>query len=147
MIKEHIVQEIKKHFSESNKQNILSNKIHRIEIPINKINILNWIKNQKNSIKTYWLNKNQDYEVAGIGAVDIVAGDAIDDISYIFNRLKSNLSTQYKHLRYYGGLKFMQNDNLDKDWKCFGSYRFIIPLFEIVQEEESNLFLYKNSLF
>lgn len=124
-------------------------KIIRIELSINQIDLLSWLRQQRASIKTYWSDREQIFEMAGVGEADAVYGQQPIDYSSVFNRLRNSLSPSYKNLRYYGGVSFNQKPVLEPSWQQFGNYRFVVPQFELYSENnETHLvcnFILKNS--
>jgi menaquinone-specific isochorismate synthase len=118
----------------------MQDKIVRIEVPIPELEPLQWLGQQKSDVKTYWSDRQGQFTMAGIGAVDLVAGDKSIDHGIIFGQLRQRLSPRFPKVRYYGGIGFSQDKSIDPDWKLFGNYRFIIPKFEIYTDGISTVF-------
>ena len=59
----------------------------RLALPIDGINILNWLRNQTYAQKFYWYDKNENLEVAGIGAADYVFGDELSGYAPVITRV------------------------------------------------------------
>ena len=110
-------------------------KIIRIAIRIHHIDILGWLSSQKDRAKTYWCGREQSrhcgFEMAGIGLADVVTAKEPLPYATVFDKLRSRLSSRFKNLRYYGGFRFYDKREVDKSWGKFGSFRFIIPKWEI----------------
>lgn len=117
-----------------------SSKIIRIDIPVPNINIVKWLGQQKDNEKIYWSERNGDFEVGGIGKVDIITSNKFENYNNSISQIKNNISDNYKFLRYYGGFQFSQNKNVDELWDDFGNYYFILPLFEIYRSEDEFFF-------
>ncbi|MGA1825438.1 MAG: isochorismate synthase [bacterium] len=111
----------------------LTEKILRFEIEINALNLIDWLHNQKDSTKIYWLNREETFEVAGIGEADVICGNSEIDEAALFSQLRLRLSDEFKNVRYYGGIRFTTENKPDDNWKKFASFRFIIPRIEIVR--------------
>ena len=118
----------------------MEGKIIRIEVPIPQLDPLQWLGQQKSDIKTYWADRQGQFIMAGIGTVDLIAGDKPVDHSTIFGQLRQHLSPLFPKVRYYGGISFSQDRSIDPDWKLFGNYRFIIPKFEICTDGINTFF-------
>jgi menaquinone-specific isochorismate synthase len=106
-------------------------KIIRIEVPISNLEPLSWLERQQSDVKTYWSDRQGHYTMAGVGTLDLVAGDRSIDYPAVFDRLRQNLSPLFPKVRYYGGISFEQDLPIDTHWQLFGNYRFIIPKFEV----------------
>ena len=63
-------------------------KIIRIEVPIPQLDPLQWLKQQKSEIKTYWSDRQKHFTMVGIGALDLIAGDQSIDHRTIFTKLR-----------------------------------------------------------
>jgi menaquinone-specific isochorismate synthase len=119
----------------------MEGKIIRIEVPIPQLDPLQWLGQQKSDVKTYWADRQGNFTMAGIGALDLIAGDKSIDYSTIFNQLRQKLSPLFPKVRYYGGIGFRQDKLVDSHWKLFGNYRFIIPKFEICTDSANTFFV------
>ncbi len=129
-----------KHFFQNDLHDLpleLDGKFLRIEVQIPQLEPLNWLLKQDSAVKTYWDDRAGWFTMAGVGTVDIVAGDEPIDYQAVFAILRRNLSSLFP-VRYYGGIGFSQNCQIDLTWQLFGNYRFIIPRFEIFRRRISN---------
>jgi menaquinone-specific isochorismate synthase len=110
--------------------------VARLEVAVDDITPLSWLAVQKNRIKTYWSDRQGEFEMAGIGTTDIVSGKGGIDYGLLFARLNRLLVDGSKNLHYYGGLRFSDNVNSANitKWEDFGSYRFVIPRFELFRK-------------
>jgi menaquinone-specific isochorismate synthase len=106
----------------------------RIEEPISDIDPLRWLHQQKYTTKTYWSERDHDFEMAGVGFTDVVSSKVAEPYEEAFVRMRSILNGENDGLRYYGGFRFDNDTEADSVWRNFGSYRFIIPQLEIVRE-------------
>jgi menaquinone-specific isochorismate synthase len=111
-------------------------KIVRIEVPLADLELANldplsWLGNQTANVKTYWADRQGDFTMAGIGALDLITGDRSIDHATIFDQIRQNLSSLFPRVRYYGGISFSQDQSIDPHWQLFGNYRFIVPRFEL----------------
>lgn len=122
--------------------------ILRFEAPCPQVNCLNWLYAQVSRVKVYWANRDNSFQMAGIGRADTVQGDAIDTYSMLFSTIAQRLSTN-DNIRYYGGMDFyppgVKKDiafkrKIDQEWKAFGAYYFLLPRFEIVKRQKKCFF-------
>lgn len=74
--------------------------------------------------------------MAGLGIAHEISGQQTPDLTKLFTELRVLLDPKYPDLRYYGGFQFNQGSKPSQEWKSFGAYRFIIPLFELHRSEE-----------
>ncbi len=109
----------------------MAGKILRLEVQIPSVEPLSWLARQTSDIKTYWSDRQSTFTMAGVGALETIGGDLPIDYATIFDRLRQNLSPLFPQVRYYGGVGFRQNSEIDANWQLFGNYRFIVPKFEI----------------
>ncbi|MBN2372225.1 isochorismate synthase [bacterium] len=111
--------------------------IHRIEVSMDKIDPLIWLKNQSHSIKTFWSDREGAFRMAGLGIAHLFMGNFPVDYRSLFSRLNKTLSLSHPDLRYYGGLRFDQSQREDDVWNSFDDYRFVIPRFEVLCKNET----------
>jgi len=113
----------------------------RLALPIDSIDILNWLRNQTYAQKFYWYDKNENLEVAGIGAADKVFGDELSGYAPVIQRVHKHSSEKCSKCRYYGGFSFYKNTMIKEEWKGFGAYQFILPRFEVLRNGEGDFFI------
>ncbi len=116
-------------------------RVLRLALPIEEIDILSWLRNQTYSQKFYWYDKNENLEVAGIGAADSVFGDELSGYAPVIQRVHKYSSEKCSKCRYFGGFSFYKNSLIKEEWKAFGAYQFILPRFEIVRNGEGDFFI------
>ncbi len=109
-------------------------RIIRLEVKLNNVDLLNWLRQQRASVKTYWSDREQIFEMAGVGEADVIYGQQVIDYPSVLTLLKNRLSPSYKNLRYYGGISFSQKLPLEPRWQQFGNYRFVVPQFELYSQ-------------
>lgn len=105
--------------------------LHRIELPIQPCDIMQWVVQQNHDAKVYWSDRNGAVEVAGLGEATVLSPANPDtlDVDDVFNFGRSLLSSRYRHQRFYGGFSFA--DTTAEQWKAFGHYRFVAPAIEV----------------
>jgi menaquinone-specific isochorismate synthase len=118
----------------------MEGKILRVEVQIPTLEPLNWLARQTSDVKTYWSDRQGSFTMAGIGNASLIAGDLPINYSTIFGQLRQGLSDLFPNVRYYGGISFNQHRSIDPSWKLFGTYRFVVPRFEIRTDGERTFF-------
>ncbi|MBC8375622.1 MAG: isochorismate synthase [FCB group bacterium] len=108
----------------------------RCKVEVENVAAMQWLACQSIPIKTYWANRNQEFKMAGLGIAHEISGQQTPDLTKLFTELRVLLDPKYPDLRYYGGFQFNQGSKPSQEWKSFGAYRFIIPLFELHRSEE-----------
>jgi menaquinone-specific isochorismate synthase len=126
--------EIKRFFASDHISASYHETFTRISVKINNIEPLNWLRQQNQGVKTYWSDREKKFEMAGIGEADVVSGEDLIEYTSVFSTLKKRLSNCDEHLRYYGGIRFKQKQEIEPSWQEFANYRFIVPQFEIYAE-------------
>jgi menaquinone-specific isochorismate synthase len=105
----------------------------RIEIPLQPVNAPAWLQAQETSERVYWGDRERAFEVAGIGAADVVA-DTDGAPDRILERILPRLGSAHPHLRYYGGLRFNAGAAARGAWQDFRGGRFVLPRVELLNE-------------
>jgi menaquinone-specific isochorismate synthase len=130
-----------KHFFQNDLHDLpleIDGKFLRVEVKIPPLEPLNWLLKQDTAVKTYWDDRAGLFTMAGVGALDVVAGDEPIDYHTAFELLRLNLSSLFP-VRYYGGIGFSQDAPIGLTWQLFGNYRFVIPRFEIFRRKIGDL--------
>ncbi len=103
---------------------------------------IDWIRAQSLSETAYWSGRGETRTIAAVGAADVVSGTrAPVDYEALGERLDDRLGEAAPAVRYYGGLRFdaaqpQAADRPDRRWAPFGTYRFVLPRFELVQTDD-----------
>lgn len=121
-------------------------KILRYEFICEPVDVLTWLHNQKASFKLYWSDRSAALETGGIGQADVIEGRGDIDYPEVFACMEDRLSEDNPHLRYYGGISF-NGPATDPAWQSFGSYRFIVPRFELLKAPGEKTILAFNIAF
>ena len=102
----------------------------RIEVPVGRVDLFGWLREQRTSPKLYWSGRDDECEVAALGAADTVeAGPNFSED--MKKRLSFFLPSEDPQVRYYGGLRFDSERETDEEWSAFEAYRFSLPRFEL----------------
>jgi menaquinone-specific isochorismate synthase len=106
----------------------------RLEVPTERVDALGWLLAQGNRSRGYWRNRECDFELAGIGRADTLTADAETDYDALFTRLRESIAEVHPNLRYFGGMRFSHHRLANEQWQPFGSYRFVLPRFEVLNQ-------------
>jgi menaquinone-specific isochorismate synthase len=112
--------------------------ILRVRVRIEPLSPLKWLAAQRMFPIIYWSDRQNRFEMAGIGAADMVASKRGINYAFVCDRLSTFLNTSCENLRYYGGFRFAESnkDCHDGLWESFGSYRFILPRLELYRQSD-----------
>ena len=113
--------------------------VKRFELRIEKMDLLTWLTQQMTATKIYGSDQSDNYAIAGISQAEVIAGNGSISFAELFKQMQARLTPQYPYLRYYGGLCF-DDKNLEPEWKNFGTYKFLLPRFELATKEGKMLF-------
>ncbi len=102
----------------------------RLEVPVGRMDLFAWLREQRITPKLYWSGRDDRSEVAALGAADLCEATA-EDPGDMRKRLSSLLSSGDPRLRYYGGLRFDAGRDTVEEWTLFGDYRFVLPRYEL----------------
>ena len=144
VFKDRIARNIRSLLSEG--QPIHTHGIIRLEVPCPGINCLDWLMAQGSQYKVYWSNRDNTFEMAGLGAADSIRSQAISGYNTLFEAIHEKLSLAGNEPHYYGGIGFYPprvNSGArkqEKEWKEFGAYYFLLPQFEIITKNEKTVF-------
>lgn len=103
---------------------------------------IDWIRAQDQAEAVYWSGRNAQRTVAGVGAADVLSSsDAPMDYDSLGDLLRDRLRAAQDPIRYYGGLRFdatqpTVSNRPDDRWRAFGTYRFVLPRFELIENPE-----------
>ncbi|MEK6567399.1 MAG: hypothetical protein AABZ27_01500, partial [Candidatus Omnitrophota bacterium] len=126
-----------------NKRSIL-----RLEAPCPRVNCLDWLCAQAGEVKLYWADRDNFFQIAGIGIADQARGEVIENYAAVFQAISRKLSSGGQS-RYYGGMGFYppeanrgraSKSAKGREWKAFGGYCFLLPRFEIVNRRGKYFF-------
>ena len=116
-------------------------KVIRLTIPVPDQPLLPWLSSQNSGLKTYWSDRDNRFEAAGVGAADYIDDTAGYGYRRLFDRLHNYLDHSDPDVRYYGGFKFAPNQTSHDSWKRFGRFYFVLPRFELVKSRDKTLFV------
>jgi menaquinone-specific isochorismate synthase len=106
----------------------------RLAVPVGPVEPFRWLRDQSISPKLYWSGREDGLEVAGVGVADLQESDTPEGADALQKRLAPLLESGDPQLRYYGGLRFDSLREPGVEWASFGTYRFVLPRFELHAE-------------
>lgn len=115
----------------------------RVEVPVPEaIRPIDWVRAQTHSEAAYWSGRDEPRTVAAIGAADVLSSTSAPvDYPELRATLDDRLADAESSVRYYGGLRFdaaqpQASDRPDHRWASFGTYRFVLPRFELLDMDD-----------
>jgi menaquinone-specific isochorismate synthase len=136
-----MAEKIKATLASSAKPLYQNQKIIRLTVQVPDQPLLPWLKSQNFSLKTYWSDRDNRFEAAGVGAADYIGDTSGYGYRRLFDRIHNYLDQSDPDVRYYGGFKFAPNQTSHDSWKRFGRYYFVLPRFELVRSRDKTLFV------
>ncbi len=144
LIKERLVRELEIYYSKNGKLSTDSTfGIHRIEVPVEDIDLINWLWRQPHKDKLFWSGRNKKFRVAGAGVAHRISNRNSYEYADAFQEMYRNFSHSHSNIKYFGGMRFNPESSSDEQWRAFKNFNFWVPQFEIV-EKEGNKFLAYN---
>jgi len=114
--------------------------IERVCVPVpERVRPIDWIRAQAQSETIYWSGREKTRTVAAVGAADVLSSTSAPvDYDALGKALDDRLAPVDPSVRYYGGLRFDAGqppaaDRPDRRWAPFGTYRFVLPRFELIE--------------
>lgn len=105
----------------------------RVEIVVPRIDALAWLRAQEgHPVRMFWGERDGLCEIAGVGAAHVVAHTGPDGVDAVFRRLRRHLANGETRARYFGGMRFNGRSAPDAAWRAFGTCRFVLPRFELI---------------
>jgi menaquinone-specific isochorismate synthase len=114
--------------------------ILRAEVRVEGLDALSWLCAQRPGSRGYWSDRENHFELAGIGRADVITGDSGVDYRVLMGMLHDRIATARGNVRYLGGLRFSMEGPKEEGWDAFKAYRFILPRFEVVTLDSTTTF-------
>ena len=97
----------------------------RVQISVRRTDLLDWLNQQSDGIKTYWCDRRKSLEVAGVGAADLIQLASASSYESLLKRVSRYLNTLMRWL-----------DRIDS-FALASQRRITIPLVRRVLEEQA----------
>lgn len=114
----------------------------RLSVPVpGPVRPIDWVRAQPSPEAVYWSGRGEERTVAGCGAADVVSSrSAPVDYEALGHALDERLDEADPGVRYYGGMRFdagqpTAQERPDRRWAPFGTYRYVLPRFELVEAD------------
>lgn len=104
----------------------------RFETPLAGVSPLEWLQAQTAETRYYWADRGGAFEMAGVGEADVLVPTGEASLEKLFAHMRTRLSPQAPSLRYYGGFRFVEQEEKCARWKAFKAFRFVVPRFEML---------------
>ena len=106
-------------------------RIARISVKLDGVNPLGWLIHRPQGGRIYWSGRDYGIEVAAFGEADCHYSSQATDLQELRSGLGAMLSGCEHGVRYYGGIRFDLHQPGEEQWSSFGSWRFVLPRFEV----------------
>jgi len=132
---EEMVLRIHDRFDQMRRGRTDSTAVIRVAVPLQSLDLLLWLAQQQTTRRVFWSGRDGIFDMVGIGAADIVAGESPNDPAGWIDYMHTRLSDSSREARYYGGLRFDPDRPTADHWRPLGAYRFVLPRFEVYRQE------------
>ena len=93
-----------------------------------------WLSCQTIFPKLFWMNREKDFSVAGIGIADSIICSERGENAENFMQLGRAVALKDPAARYFGGFHFNNEEEQNPIWKEFSSFSFVLPLIQLTFE-------------
>ncbi len=108
-----------------------------ISQPVEPSEITGWLCRQKVYPKLFWMNREKDFSVAGIGTADIIEFDGSGNNDACFKKFGASVAGKDPSARYFGGFHFNNQEKQNPIWDNFSSFSFVLPLIQLTFEHNT----------
>ena len=102
--------------------------------PIEPVKLPEWLYQQTLYPRLFWMNREQDFSVAGIGVADTIHCEESGDNNATFDQFQDALANKDPLARYFGGFCFNAKEQQEPIWREFSSFSFVLPLVQLTRE-------------
>ena len=102
----------------------------RLEVDVEGLAPADWLAARRRPVKTYWANRDGDFEAAGAGLADVLTDQTGLSPADALTEIRRRIAAADGPVRYYGGICFDPDDPRDP-WPEFGRFRFVVPKVEV----------------
>jgi menaquinone-specific isochorismate synthase len=96
-----------------------------------------WLCRQDVFPKLFWMNREKDYSVAGIGIADTIEFNGSGNNDECFQRFGLSAAGKDSSARYFGGFHFNNQEIQDPIWEKFSAFSFVLPLIQLTFEHNT----------
>lgn len=105
--------------------------------PLLPLDLPVWLCAQTIYPRVFWMNREKDYSVAGIGTADRITYDERGRNDEMFLHFEHSMAEKAPHARYFGGFHFNNTELQDPIWKEFSTFSFVLPLVQLTFEHNT----------
>ena len=105
--------------------------------PVQPLEMAGWLCRQVVYPKLFWMNREKDFSVAGIGIADSIELDEPGDNEKCFQQFGISIADKHPGARYFGGFNFNNQENQNQIWEKFSSFSFVLPLIQLTFEHNT----------
>ena len=103
--------------------------------PLQPTELPEWLYGQTLYPRLYWMNREKDFSVAGIGVADTITFNEPGSNRASFEQFEQCIALKNPDARYFGGFCFNNEEKQEAIWQDFSSFSFILPLLQLTLEE------------
>ncbi len=104
----------------------------RIAVPAPAVDPIAWLEAREPGSRFYWSARGEGRIAAMSGVADPYEGSNDPDFDRLASYVRHMLDGAGPDVRYYGGLRFDPARDADALWEPFGTFRFVLPRFELL---------------
>lgn len=105
---------------------------------VDPVTLPEWLFQQTIYPRLFWMNREQNFSVAGIGVADTIHGERAEDNNASFNQFQRSLADKNPYARYFGGFCFNAGEEQESIWHEFSSFSFVLPLVQLTRENNKH---------
>ena len=105
--------------------------------PVQPLEMAGWLCRQVVYPKLFWMNREKDFSVAGIGIADSIELDEPGDNEKCFQQFGISIADKHPGARYFGGFNFNNQENQNQIWEKFSSFSFVLPFIQLTFEHNT----------
>ncbi len=105
--------------------------------PVQPTDIAEWLGFQTLYPRLFWMNREQNFAVAGIGIADTIAFEGAGNNEECFSKFGLSVAEKKHDTRYFGGFCFNNSESQDSVWQKFSSFSFVLPLVQLTLENKT----------
>jgi menaquinone-specific isochorismate synthase len=102
--------------------------------PLQPADLPAWLCRQGIYPRLFWMNRERNFSVAGIGIADAITFEGSGNNEASFNKFARSIAEKEPEARYFGGFRFNNEEQQEPVWKEFSSFSFILPLIQLTFE-------------
>ncbi len=102
--------------------------------PVQPLEMTGWLCRQAVYPKLFWMNREKDFSVAGIGIADSIAFNESGDNDACLRQFGISVADKNPGARYFGGFNFNNQENQNPIWEKFSSFSFVLPLIHLLKD-------------